>query len=90
MRWLHKIRLYPTCGQEREPNTMLHVTRDLYNALLQQRRDAWTMRRRNLTSKDQYKHITELRRDEPRFAGKRGLNRALLDAGLGTSQTCSQ
>ena len=47
---------------------MLRVTRELYNALLQQRRDAWTMRRVSLPSREQYAQITELRAVEPRFA----------------------
>jgi hypothetical protein len=38
LRWLHKVRLYLTCAQERALVTMLRVTRELYNALLQQRR----------------------------------------------------
>jgi putative transposase len=47
---------------------MLRVTRELYNALLQQRRDAWTMRRASVSSRDQYRQLTELRAEEPRFA----------------------
>jgi putative transposase len=68
LRWLHKVRLYPTCSQERALVTMLRVTRELYNALLQQRRDAWTTRRVSLPSRDQYVQLTELRDAEPRFA----------------------
>jgi putative transposase len=69
LRWLHKVRLYPTCKQECSLVTMLRVTRELYNALLQQRRDAWTMRRVSLPSRGQYAQLTELREAEPRFAG---------------------
>ncbi len=68
LRWLHKVRLYPTCAQERALVTMLRVTRELYNALLMQRRDAWTTRRTGLSSRDQYAQLTELREAEPRFA----------------------
>ncbi len=68
LRWLHRVRLYPTCAQERSLHTMLRVTRELYNALLQQRRDAWTTRRVSLPSREQYAQLTELRRVEPRFA----------------------
>ena len=68
LRWLHKVRLYPTCAQERALIGMLGVTRELYNALLQQRRDAWTTRRATVTSRDQYRQLTELRSAEPRFA----------------------
>jgi hypothetical protein len=42
LRWLHKVRLYPTCAQEHMLVEMLRVSRELYNATLQQRRDSWT------------------------------------------------
>jgi putative transposase len=79
LRWLHKVRLYPTCAQERTLIEMLRVTRELYNALLQQRRDSWTTRRVAFTSKQQYAEITELRACEPRFAA---VYRECLDAAL--------
>ena len=68
LRWLHKVRLYPTHAQERTLFTTLSVTRELYNAMLQQRRDSWSLHRRAYTSKQQYAEITELRQAEPRFA----------------------
>jgi putative transposase len=68
LRWLHKVRLYPTCAQERALIEMLRVTRELYNALLQQRRDSWTTRRVAYSTKQQSAQITELRACEPRFA----------------------
>jgi putative transposase len=68
LRWLHKVRLYPTCAQECQLIEMLRVTRELYNAMLQQRRDSWATRRRPYTSRQQYTEITELRASEPRFA----------------------
>jgi putative transposase len=68
LRWLHKVRLYPTCAQERKLYEMLRVTRELYNAMLFQRRDSWSTRGVAYTSKQQYAEITELRACEPRFA----------------------
>jgi putative transposase len=68
VRWLQKVRLYPTRAQERRLVEMLSATRELYNALLQQRRDAWTGRRAAITSGTQYRQITELRSVDPRFA----------------------
>jgi len=68
LRWFHKVRLYPTCAQERALIEVLRVTRELYNAMLQQRHDAWTMRRMAIPSKRQYAEITELRGCDPRFA----------------------
>jgi putative transposase len=47
---------------------MLGVTRELYNALLEQRRDAWTSRRATIGFGTQYRQITELRSADPRFA----------------------
>src|ERR1700676_5183911 len=47
---------------------MLRVTRELYNALLMQRRDAWTTRRVSVTSRDQYAQLTALREAYPSFA----------------------
>jgi putative transposase len=69
MRWLHKVRLYPSCAQERALDTMLHVTRELYNALLWQRRDSWKTRRVSMSAKEQYRQLTELRAEDERFAG---------------------
>ena len=68
LRWLHKVRLYPTCAQERELYEMLRGTRELYNAMLQQRRDSWSRHRRPYGSKKQYAEITELRASNLRFA----------------------
>jgi transposase len=79
LRWLHKVRLYPTCRQERGLVEMLRVTRELYNALLQQRQDVWTSRRVAIGHKAQYRQITELRSAEPRFAS---INRECEDAVL--------
>jgi hypothetical protein len=41
---------------------MLDVTRELYNALLQQRRDAYRLRGVSVGSKEQYAEITALRK----------------------------
>jgi putative transposase len=68
LRWLHKVRLYPTCAQARELFVMLRTTRELYNAMLEQRRDAWKTRQLKIASKQQYAEITELRAAEPGFA----------------------
>ena len=44
---------------------MLDVTRELYNALLQQRRDAYHLRKIRVTAKMQYVELTELRAEMP-------------------------
>jgi putative transposase len=47
---------------------MLHVTRHLYNAALQERRDAWKFRGKSVTGKMQYAELTALRCEEPGLA----------------------
>ena len=41
---------------------MLDVTRQLYNAALQERRDAYRLRKVSLSAKHQYKQLTEMRK----------------------------
>jgi putative transposase len=52
MKRVERIRLYPTPHQQSALRFMLDVTRQLYNALLQQRRDAYRLRGRALASRD--------------------------------------
>src|SRR5208283_1997071 len=44
VRWMHRVRLYPTVAQAERLGFMLDVTRQTYNALLDQRRYAWSAR----------------------------------------------
>jgi putative transposase len=50
----------------------LDVTRDLYNALLQERRDAYRLRKVKVTSKQQYAELTALRRPETQLDRRLG------------------
>jgi putative transposase len=68
MRWMHRIRLYPTESQEARLRHMLHVTRHLYNAALQERRDAYRGRGISVTAKMQYAELTALRAEDPGLA----------------------
>jgi putative transposase len=77
LRCLHKVRLYPTYAQRSMLFEMLRLTRELYNAMLEQRRDRWRRERGRVT--DQYRQITELRASEPAFDG---VYRECLDAVL--------
>ncbi len=63
---IERIRLYPTTSQAAALAAMLDVTRDLYNALLQQRRDAYRLRKITVTAKMQYAEITALRAEDGR------------------------
>jgi putative transposase len=68
MKRIERVRLYPTAGQRRRLNFALDVTRQLFNALLQQRRDAWRMRRYSVSTKEQYRELTALRAEDARVA----------------------
>ncbi len=68
MRWMHRVRLYPTTSEVARLGFMLRVTRDLYNALLDKRRYAWTARRLRMTSQMQYAEMTALRAEDARIA----------------------
>jgi putative transposase len=76
---MERVRLYPSPSQERRLRFMLHQTRHLYNALLDQRRYAWIARRQSISSKAQYAELTALRRDD---AGIASVYRECQDAVL--------
>jgi putative transposase len=59
---IERIRLYPTPRQEDALRFMLDVTRQLYNAALQERRDAYRMRGVSISAKQQYAELTALRK----------------------------
>jgi len=68
MRRIETIRLYPTTAQAAALGHALHVTRQLYNGLLEERREAWKRRGIAITTKQQYREMTELRAADPRIA----------------------
>jgi len=68
MRWMHKVRLYPTVTQTERLQRMLDITRQLYNALLDQRRYEWAAHRRRVTAKAQCAELTGLRAEDARIA----------------------
>jgi putative transposase len=76
---MHRVRLYPTPNQVDRLEFTLRVTRQLYNALLDQRRYAWTSRRMSIATKAQYAELTALRREDPVVAA---VYRELEDAVL--------
>jgi putative transposase len=65
---MHRVRLYPTVAQQERLAFMLDVTRQTYNALLDERRYAWTARRIVVSKKEQYAEMTALRAEDARFA----------------------
>jgi putative transposase len=78
MKRIERIRLYPTPHQVAQLVFMLDVTRQICNALLEQRRDAFR-KGITLSAKQQYAEITALRRDDARVAA---VYRECLDAVL--------
>jgi putative transposase len=74
---MHKVRLYPTPSQEGRLSHVLHTTRHLYNAALQERKDAYRMRGVSVSAKMQYAELTALRADDP---GVKSIYRECQDA----------
>jgi putative transposase len=72
MKRIERVRLYPTPRQERALRFMLDVTRELYNALLQERRDAYRLRGVSISAKQQYAEITDLRKSSERIDRRLG------------------
>jgi putative transposase len=65
---IERVRLYPTQRQRQRLHFLLDVTRELYNALLQERRDAYRARGIAISTKQQYAELTALRKDDARVA----------------------
>jgi putative transposase len=57
----YRHRVYPTRGQQVTLEAQLGFACDLYNAALEQRRDAWCSRRRSINYVTQCRDVTELR-----------------------------
>jgi len=68
VRWMHRVRLYPSPRQIVRLHFALDVTRQLYNAALEQRRDVWISRRIAISSKSQCAEVTVLRAEDARLA----------------------
>ena len=63
----YKYRLYPNREQAGILATWLNLTRELYNAALQERRDAWQKRRVSVTKFDQMRVLPKVREGRPEF-----------------------
>ena len=61
--------LRPTKAQEAALDVYLWRCRQLYNAALEQRREAYRKQRKGLTRIDQQVDLTELREADPEFKG---------------------
>lgn len=65
---MERVRLYSSKHQRQRLQFMLDVTRQLYNALLEQRREAYGRRGITITTKQQYRELTGLRKSDARIA----------------------
>jgi putative transposase len=65
---IERVRLYPTAHQVERLTFALDVTRELYNALLEERREAYRRRGIVLSGKAQSRELTALRKDDARVA----------------------
>ncbi len=65
MNRVYRYRIYPTRRQIGMLEKQLAFACDLWNAALQQRRDAWRTERRQVRLSDQQHELTEARRDGP-------------------------
>ena len=61
----YKYRLKPTKTQAATFESWLRVTRELYNAALEERRDAWRRQRKSISRFDQFAQIVEIREERP-------------------------
>ena len=61
MRFAYKYRLYPNRAQVHFLENQLHEACDLYNAALQERRDAWKICRKSINYYDQANQLKSLR-----------------------------
>jgi len=66
----HKLRAYPTRPQEGRAVRLLADHCDLYNAALQERRDAWRMRKVSVSYGDQSAQLREIRAADPGGQGR--------------------
>jgi putative transposase len=70
VRRAYKLRAYPTRPQEDRAVKLLRDHCDLYNAALQERREAWRMRRVRIAYRDQSAQLKEIRAADPDRQGR--------------------
>ena len=70
MKRAYKLRAYPTRPQEGRAVQLLADHCDLYNAALQERREAWRMGNRSVAYGDQSAQLKEIRAADPDGQGR--------------------
>ena len=61
MRKSYKFRIFPTKSQTKHLESWLETCRELYNAALSERREAWTRQRKSITYLDQQNVLPEIK-----------------------------
>jgi putative transposase len=70
VRRVFRFRAYPTCPQEGRAAPLLADHCDLYNAALEERREAWRMRRVSISYGTQSAQLKDIRRADPDGQGR--------------------
>lgn len=70
MKRAYKLRAYPTRPQESRAIRLLRDHCDLYNAALQERREAWRMQRTFISYDEQSAQLKEIRAADPHGQGR--------------------
>ena len=70
MRRAYNFRAYPTVSQEGRAVRLLRDHCDLYNAALEERRDAWRKRNISVGFNDQCAQLKEIRKNDPTGQGQ--------------------
>jgi putative transposase len=70
VRRAYRFRAYPTRPQERRASRLLADHCDLYNAALEERREAWKMRRASISYSMQSAQLRDIRRADPAGQGR--------------------
>src|SRR3954464_11709991 len=60
-------KLYPSAAQAAALERLCDLHRGLYNAALQERRDAWRLARRSVGYAEQCRSLTRVRREDPEY-----------------------
>ena len=80
MRRAFKFRAYPTRPQEHRAARLLADHCDLYNAALEERREAWRMRRVSVSYAVQSAQLKDIRRADPQGQGRHSFHRSAADS----------
>jgi putative transposase len=70
MRRARKFRIYPTSGQALRARQCLRDHQRLYNAALEERREAWRQRKASVTYASQSAQLKDIRRTDPEEQGR--------------------